>query len=217
MPMIIGDGSVEDDMIIGDGIVEDVVRQIESHRFSEYRVGDDSLDPKELSRLQKFIGQIQRPSWHTPTPSNLGEASHGKLKADQWRSASEFDVTAAIAHVWASDPPGTDDEERVQRQKLLVKSTVLLAAAIQWATSYRTSGMHAALYLDSLVAYYEVLKTLYPKMSWRPNHHAALHIGPQLLQFGPMHGWWMFVFERVIGLLQKTNTNFKVGECRIQY
>ena len=52
-------------MIIGDGFVEDVMQQIESCRFSEYRVGDDSLDPKELSRLQKFIGQIQRPSWHT--------------------------------------------------------------------------------------------------------------------------------------------------------
>jgi hypothetical protein len=33
-----------------------------------------------------------------------------------------------------------------------------------------------------------------------------------LLLFGPMHGWWMFVFERVIGMLQKTNTNDKLGE-----
>lgn len=199
-------------MIIGDGFVEDVMLKMELHRSSEYRIGNDSLNPKELSCLQKFIGQIQRPSWHTPTPKNLGEASHGKLKADQWQSAAEFDVTTTIARVWASDPPGLDDEERVQHQKLLVKSTVLLATAIQWATSYRTSKMHAGLYLHSLVAYYDILKTLYPKMSWQPNHHAALHIGPQLLQFGPMHGWWMFMFERVIGLLQKTNTNFKVGE-----
>ena len=27
-----------------------------------------------------------------------------------------------------------------------------------------------------------------------------------------MHGWWMFTYERVIGLLQKINTNYKIGE-----
>ena len=134
--------------------------QMESRHSSKYRIGNDSLGPKELSHLQKFIRQIQRPSWHTPTPKNLGEVSHSKLKADQWQSAAEFDVTATIACVWASDPPGPDDEERVQCQKLLIKSTVLLATAIQWATSYHMSKMHAGLYLHSSVAYYDVLKTL---------------------------------------------------------
>jgi hypothetical protein len=32
-----------------------------------------------------------------------------------------------------------------------------------------------------------------------------------LLRFGPIHGWWMFPFERVIGLLQQFNTNSEMG------
>ncbi|KAG2148241.1 uncharacterized protein EDB93DRAFT_1085087 [Suillus bovinus] len=32
------------------------------------------------------------------------------------------------------------------------------------------------------------------------------------MYYGPMHGWWMFPFERIIGALQKTNTNYKIGE-----
>jgi hypothetical protein len=180
----------------------------------EWVVGDDALNLKELKRMHGFLSQTTRPSWHTPPPSNLGEASHGKLKADQWQSCIEFDVPAAVAEIWTHDNR-SEENERVQRQKKLVEATMLLATAIRWATSYRTSEHHAAQYMKCTTAYLNILKELYPKLAWRPNHHAALHIGPFLLLFGPMHGWWMFVFERMIGLLQKTSTNYKIGKLNI--
>jgi hypothetical protein len=123
----------------------------------------------------------------------------------------EFDVPAAMAEIWIHDSCSPEDE-RAQRQKKLVEATMLLATAIRWATSYRTSELHAAQYMRCITAYLNILKELYPDLAWRPNHHAALHIGPFLLLFGPMHGWWMFVFERIIGLLQKININYKLGE-----
>ena len=169
------------------------------------------MNAKELKRIHKFISETTRPSWHTPPPSNLGEASHGKLKADELRSSIEFDVPAAMVQIWVHDSQTSEGEE-VQRQKKLVDTTFLLATAICWATSYRIRPLHAAQYMICMVAYFNILKDLYPNIAWRPNHHAALHIGPMLLLFGPMHGWWMFVFERVIGMLQKTNTNDKLGE-----
>jgi hypothetical protein len=67
-----------------------------------------------------------------------------------------------------------------------------------------------------MVAYLQCLLDLYPNIQFRPNHHAALHIGTLLTQFGPAHGWWMFPFERVIGILQGINTNSKLGKHRKQ-
>ena len=61
-------------------------------------------------------------------------------------------------------------------------------------------------------AYLESLRDLFPEMKLRPNHHIALYLGEFLLRFGPVHGWWMFPFERLIGLLQKVNTNKKIGK-----
>ena len=84
-------------MIIGDGYIEDLNQQSDS--IDTFCVGDDALHLKELERLHKFLTQINCPSWHTPPPQNPGEASHGKLKADQWQSAIEFDIPTAIAHV----------------------------------------------------------------------------------------------------------------------
>jgi hypothetical protein len=201
--------------LVGNEYVEDITSSLTMRGPREWVVGDDGVNLTELKRIHKFLSETTRPSWHTLPPSNLGEASHGKLKADQLRSCIEFDVPAAIAQIWDHDSQESGAGEVVQRQKKLVHATMLLAIAICWATSYRTSELHAAHYMKCMVAYLNTLKELYPNLPWRPNHHAALHIGRFLLLFGPMHGWWMFVFERVIGKLQKINTNFKLGELGV--
>ncbi|KAJ7193740.1 hypothetical protein GGX14DRAFT_378717 [Mycena pura] len=45
----------------------------------------------------------------------------------------------------------------------------------------------------------------------RPNVHIAFHIYDFLVLFGPVISWWCFPFERVIGFLQKINTNDHIG------
>lgn len=171
------------------------------------KVGDDAVTKAELKLLRTHLNSIVRPSWHTSLPSDLGQKAHGKLKADQWRSSIEFDVPVAIAQLWES----TETSERALRRQKLVDSTFHLGEAIRWATSYTTSPDHAQSYTKHLVTYLSTLKELYPTLSWRPKHHAALHIASFLMLFGPMHGWWMYVFERVIGILQRCNMNFKKG------
>jgi hypothetical protein len=66
-----------------------------------------------------------------------------------------------------------------------------------------------------MVAYLQLLLELYPNIQFQPNHHTALYIGSLLTQFGPVHSWWMFSFEKVIGILQKFNTNSKMGKYNI--
>lgn len=80
---------------------------------------------------------------------------------------------------------------------MLVNATILLTTALQWTTSYCTSVLHAAQYIHYIVVYLNTFKTLNPDLPWCPNHHTTL------LMFGLMHSWWMFTYERGIGLLQK--------------
>ena len=40
----------------------------------------------------------------------------------------------------------------------------------------------------------------------------ALHLDEFLLLFGPIHSWWTFPFERMIGALQRMPHNFILGE-----
>jgi hypothetical protein len=128
------------------------------------------------------------------------------LKADQWRSCMEFDIPVSLVQLWAE--AGISSEDR--RQKL-VESTMFLSTALRWATSHQTSQRHADEYMRNMRAYLKSLRDLFPEMKLRPNHHNALFLGELLLRFGPVHGWWMYPFERLIGLLQKVNTNKKMG------
>ena len=123
------------------------------------------MNLKELKRIHHFLSQTTRLSWHTPPPRNLGESSHGKLKADQWRSCIEFDVPAAVAEIWIHDPQESERGEQAQRRQKLVEATMLLAIAIRWATSYRTSELHAAQYMKCMAAYLNILKELYPHLT----------------------------------------------------
>ncbi|KAI9464872.1 hypothetical protein HD554DRAFT_2026214, partial [Boletus coccyginus] len=45
-----------------------------------------------------------------------------------------------------------------------------------------------------------------------PNHHASFHIYDYLVLFGPVHSWWTFPFEQLIGVLQRLPNNHKSGE-----
>lgn len=40
----------------------------------------------------------------------------------------------------------------------------------------------------------------------------AFHIKDYLVLFGPVHAWWTFPFERLIGMLQRMPNNGKIGE-----
>ncbi|KLO03997.1 hypothetical protein SCHPADRAFT_841149 [Schizopora paradoxa] len=158
---------------------------------------------EELASIRQWISDTIRPRWYASLPKNLGEAGHGKLKADQWRSALEFDIPVSAAQLWG-DPSSPRHD--------LFRCTILLAMAIRFATSHKTSEQHISRYTHYMQEYLELLTKLDPTLRLHPNHHNALHLGDHLRRFGPMHGWWMYPFERVIGRLQKSNTNFKIGQ-----
>jgi hypothetical protein len=195
------------EVLIGEGYFEKSELEEGPHVFI------DKVTKSELEKLQKDIKATNRPGYCQGPPLNLGSPGHGKLKADQWRTCIEFDIPVSVAQLWSKEtcPPELKPEVIVRRDKLF-QSIMHLAVAVRWATSYRTSERHSEKFEENMVAYLQCLLDLYPNIQLRPNHHAALHIGPLLKQFGPAHGWWMFPFERVIGALQGINTNSKLGK-----
>ncbi|KAG6325833.1 hypothetical protein ID866_13256 [Astraeus odoratus] len=51
------------------------------------------------------------------------------------------------------------------------------------------------------------LRVILPAANFHPNGHMALHIYDYLKLFGPVHLWWCFPFECLIGHLQCIPTN----------
>jgi len=150
------------------------------------------------------------PRWHAAPPANLGQVSHGKLKADEWRSCFEFDIPVSLLRIESLRNASAIETD--EHKAKLVHSTFLLAIAIRWATSHRMSAMHIKEYEKTMKDYLKTLKVLRPTQCFRPNHINALLVGNYLRLYGPVRGWWIFPFERVIGNLQRANTNNKPGQ-----
>ena len=168
------------------------------------------ISQDDLKVIRDDIAATSRPRWHATPPANLGQVSHGKLKADEWRSCFEFDIPVSL--LWIESHRNASATESDEHWAKLVHSTLLLAIAIRWATSHRMSATHVEEYQKAMKDYLETLKKIQPTQRLRPNHINALLVGDYLRLYGPIRGWWMFPFERVIGDLQSVKTNNKLGQ-----
>jgi len=169
-----------------------------------------TITKEMLTQIREDISSTCRPNWQAHLPRNFGCPEHGKLKADQWRTALEFDIPISLIRIKTQQKPSRNINSDARLQKL-VDHTLDLAMAIAWGLSQRTSPHHAERYTFYMTRYVAGIKELFPDFSLKPNHHYALHIPDILLAFGPLHGTWAFSLERLIGRLQKLNSNSKIG------
>ena len=154
----------------------------------------------EIEDILATIESVVQPSWLTRAPV----LSHGKLKADDWRSLATTSFPVALIRLWSH----LADQKHVE----LLEMSLVLVSAIIVATSRVTSQQHADEYMRLMTRYRELMHRRFPDYQALPNHHMAMHIGEFLLMYGPVHSWWTYPFERVIGSLQRISTNYIPGK-----
>jgi hypothetical protein len=170
------------------------------------------LSPEEMNELCSDMEHMHTPSWLTSVPANLGKPSHGKLKADQWCTLGTTYLPVSLICLW--DRLEYDDQCSRQCKKLLAVTLSLISAVIV-ASSRTTSQEKADLYLHHMQTYLNGLCKLFPQYRFLPNQHMALHLAEYLRFYGPVHSWWTFPFERLIGMLQRIPNNFQDGKFHL--
>ncbi|KAI9062804.1 hypothetical protein FKP32DRAFT_1551532, partial [Trametes sanguinea] len=165
---------------------------------------DSVFSAAVLEAIRKDIAAVTLPSWLPRPPRNLGDAKHGKLKADHWRTACTVNMVITLVRLW-SDPSASSDE------KLALTNFLHLVAAVDLATRYTMSAERAHRFDYHMLEYIRGIRSLYGA-KLVTNHHLSLHLVDCLLLFGPTWAWWSFPFERYNGLLQKLNTNHKIAD-----
>ncbi len=142
------------------------------------------------------------PSWITSVPSKVGEASHGKLSANQWRVLCLVYLPAALVPLWT---------QKGGQHLELLDNFMELITAIKLASLCDTNESSISLYHKHLAKYLHSLPKLFPDVALVPNHHQALHLSKFLKDFGPAHSQSAWPFESVIGNIQDTPSNWHLG------
>lgn len=165
-----------------------------------------------LQYIQHVIKTTTWLSWIHSVPTNYGESTAGTIKADEWRILSTVYLPIALVTLWG-DKDGLPPPEGSHFLKLL-DHTMALFQAVTLVVRYSMNISRVTKYRDFIKQWVDGLYTLHPhtaKHRKRPNVHAAFHLYDFLLLFGPVLSWWCFPFERLIGALQKINTNDIIG------
>ncbi|KAG2049760.1 hypothetical protein BDR06DRAFT_1067718 [Suillus hirtellus] len=149
---------VYDQAFIANGLVEECAAQRKLAK--DGLNGSEVLSDNEINSIQERLGSVQRPSWNRGLPKNVGDAEHGKLKAEQWKSSIEFDLPVALMQLWGSEDTADDANDD-----------------------------HKSQWQEYIKAYLECIKVIFPHHSWHPNHHAALHIHEFLLSEIWSYAW----------------------------
>ena len=164
---------------------------------------DCVLKASILAQLRRDIRKTYLPSWMQRPPLNFGSPSHGKLKADQWRTVCTVSMVITLVRLWSSADASDND-------KALLKNFLHLVSAVDLGSRRSMSKERAKAFDEHMFYYLSGLRDLFDHQ-FVPNHHLSLHLYDCLVLFGPVHGWWAFPFERYNGLLRRMNINYKPG------
>jgi len=164
---------------------------------------EPTFDSEEIEFIRQAIADMIFPGWFDCPPSNIGQKSHGKLKAIHWYNLFCRCFPHSLIEMWTKSPS--------PRRSELLQNYCDAAISSNYVSSFTTSPLLADLFLDHFVAYRQSLQSLWPNSASVPNHHYAMHLSAQMKFWGPPMLLSEFPFESAIGVAQDISTNGHYG------
>ncbi|KAJ7243315.1 hypothetical protein C8J57DRAFT_1191865 [Mycena rebaudengoi] len=156
--------------------------------------------------IRSCIRDVKLPTWVGRPPSNLGEASHGKLKAQELLVLFTVIFPLIIPEIWWKE--GNTETRLLENFHDLVACTNIIS-------SFSTSDSEADRDMEHYIRYRTSKDELFPDFPSVPNHHFAMHNGDQMKFWGPLPLLSEFPGERMNGMLGKIKTNRHLGEIEL--
>lgn len=158
------------------------------------------FDPSAMALIHHCLANSVVPTWIDRPPTNLGDKSHGKLKADNWLVLFSIFLPLILPEIWVANSTRSRSLALLQNFHDLVLCTNIVC-------SYSVKPENPDIYLRHYIKYRKSSAQLFPNIQSRPNHHYAMHNADQMRFWGPLIMVSEFSYEQQNGFLQKIKTN----------
>jgi hypothetical protein len=163
--------------------------------------GEITLDSEALAFINAFLPCINAPSWIKQLLPILGKASHGRLKADEWRNLFTIQLPLILPLYWQGQ-----DAQNLS----LLHNFAHLVSLVNLGLMREMDSATIAQYRHHLTSYLEISVKLFGPLV-APNHHMAIHLAECLEKLGLVRSWWTFPLERLMGQVLKSTSNNHLG------
>jgi hypothetical protein len=171
------------------------------------------LKKQMLNHIRLKVDEVVVPQGITRVPSNLGEASHGKLKASEWHTLFAIFLPLALPDFLVED---CEQEYSENHPWLTLLNFSALVQCTNIVTQKSVSKQDSQKFQESYEVYTKSSKLLFSNIHINPNHHYALHLPQQMNWWGPLMAIAEFSGERINGVLQSFETNGQLGKLSFQ-
>lgn len=165
-----------------------------------------------IHQILKNLREVVVPHGTTRIPTGLGTKANGKLKASEWHALFATHLPLAAIDVFVGDyetfgrgESGWVHYKLLENFLAIVECTHIVGSRSVAASDCTQFGKFYQEYTSTSAAIAKDIKIV-------PNHHYALHTPAQMAWYGPMLSISEFPGERLVGLLQKMETNGKMGK-----
>ena len=168
-------------------------------RVMQVWINQGVLNKKDFQAIEKIVAKIKVPH-HVGRISLKIASSYSGFTADEWRNWITIFSPVALK--------GLLDPIHLRCWLLFVRACYLICYRI--ITTEVIDEIH--LYL---VQFCKLFEDLYGADACTPNMHLHLHLKECLLNYGPVHGFWCYGFERFNGRIEKYHTNNQSIEVQL--
>ena len=157
-----------------------------------------------MAEVRRDMEELALPSCVPPALQAVGSACAGTLGADEWHTFCTVNLLVTLVRLWGDMPLGSNKNR-------MLSNFADLITAVKIATQKSLTNDEISSYHTHMSRYLEELPSLFPGVTFIPNHHLSLHIADNLWDWGPASGTYLFGFERGNLVLRSVETNNKIG------
>ncbi|KAJ7193721.1 hypothetical protein GGX14DRAFT_378758, partial [Mycena pura] len=176
---------------------------------------------RELHTIHEFLESFESPLWAGRLPLRVGEPAGGSLTADEYKFAVTGPWAIIIPVVWERfyKEAKKEFEGAHKRYPAVLKEYENKRKAWEKGGKIGTEPKPPIKPTprmqdgedENFLRFSAFLRTFYGRESMKPNHHWAVHIPDQVLDYGPLNGFWAFLTERLNKILKNLNSNNWTG------
>jgi hypothetical protein len=154
----------------------------------------------DLEAMQEEITSARAPSHVGRIPSKI-QSRFAFLTAAEWKTFGALFSSCALKNRLPAQK--YDLVCKLQRVCFLLECRVL--------TRDQITQIH-----DAIIDFCKLDEKLYGPTR-KVSFHLLCHLQECIMDFGPIHGFWLFAYERFNGMLGETNTNNVSPECTMMH